>query len=349
VNVRVPSPPQFLREVIVDTITGLGAYPRTDAAVSAIAAAHGVPESAALPTAGAAEAFTLLARALSPVRPLVVHPQFTEPEAALRTAGHQPTRLLLEPATRFVLDADRVDEEADLIMIGNPTNPTSVLHPADVLRSLVRPGRVVCVDEAFMDTVPGETESMLRHALDGVVVLRSLTKTWGLAGLRAGYVVGDPEIVARMRRQQQPWSVSTPALAATIACLTPAAQQIAAEAAQGLAVHRSALQRALTAVGLSVAGDPAASFVLVDTSGWPPPAGQGSRPPGWVRLALRERGFAVRRGETFPGLHADWVRIAVRDPATTRALADALVEIQAATTDSHRPGSRQPVSTGKWE
>ena len=50
-------------------------------------------------------------------------------------------------------------------------------------------------------------------------MLRSLTKTWALAGLRAGYVVGDPELVARLRGQQPPWSVSTPALAATVACL----------------------------------------------------------------------------------------------------------------------------------
>ncbi len=274
-----------------------------------------------LPTAGAAEAFTLVARALSPDRPLVIHPQFTEPEAALRAAGHQPVRLLLDAADGFVLDAARVDQRADLIMIGNPTNPTSVLHPAATIRALVRPGRIVCVDEAFMDAVPGEVESLLHSGLEGVLVIRSLTKTWGLAGLRAGYVVGDAKIVAALRRQQQPWSVSTPALAATIACLTPQAQAIAAEAADEFGRLRTVLVEALHSVGLPVAGAPTAPFVLVDTSTW-------TGPSGLVRAALRDRGFAVRRGETFPGLGPDWIRMAVRDELTTQALTKALLEIR---------------------
>ena len=89
------------------------------------------------------------------------------------------------------------------------------------------------VDEAFMDAVPGETETMIGDDLTGLVVLRSLTKTWGLAGLRAGYVVGDPTLIAAMRRQQPPWSVSTPALAAMVACLSPQARSLAAAAAAG--------------------------------------------------------------------------------------------------------------------
>ena len=77
-------------------------------------------------------------------------------------------------------------------MIGNPTNPTSVLHPRPALRVLFRPGRTLVVDEAFMDAVPGEPETLIGAEMTGLVVLRSLTKTWGLAGLRAGYAVGDP-------------------------------------------------------------------------------------------------------------------------------------------------------------
>ena len=55
-------------------------------------------------------------------------------------------------------------EEADLVVLGNPTNPTSVLHPAADLAALARPGRVLVVDEAFADTVPGEPESLAARA-----------------------------------------------------------------------------------------------------------------------------------------------------------------------------------------
>jgi cobyrinic acid a,c-diamide synthase len=312
VNVRVPAPPDWLSAIINSTTQHLAAYPDADAATKAIAEAHGVTVDQVLPTAGGAEAFTLLARTLRPRRPLIIHPQFTEPEAALLAAGHQPDRLILSPAAGFRLDAYQIPAEPDLILIGNPTNPTSVLHPAPLINSLRRAGRIVVVDEAFMDAVPAETESLIGDDVTGLLVLRSLTKTWGLAGLRAGYVIGDPKLIAAMRLQQPAWSVSTPALAAMVACLTTQARSLAAAAAEEIAGRRAYLVEQLADVGLTAAGRPQAPFVLLDTSGV-----RGDRVPGWVRLALRDHGFAVRRGETFPGLGPDWIRIAVRDPETT--------------------------------
>jgi cobyrinic acid a,c-diamide synthase len=319
VNVRLPAPPDWLSAIINNTTLNLAAYPNTVAATKAIAEAHNVTVDQVLPTAGGAEAFTLLARAFRTERPLIIHPQFTEPEAALIAAGHRPERLILSPANGFRLDLDVLPAEADLVVIGNPTNPTSVLHQAALLNSLRRPERLLVVDEAFMDAVPGETETMSSDDLTDLVIIRSLTKTWGLAGLRAGYVIGDPKLVAALRQQQPPWSVSTPALAAMVACLTPNARSLAAEAAEEIAGRRAYLIEQLADLGLYVAGRPSASFVLVDTTG----VGEG-REPGWIRLALRDHGFAVRRGETFPGLGPDWIRIAVREREVTDQLVAAL-------------------------
>jgi cobyrinic acid a,c-diamide synthase len=319
VNVRLSAPPDWLRTMISDTIRDLAAYPNTDAACKAIAEAHGVSVDQILPTAGGAEAFTLVARAFHPERPLIIHPQFTEPEAALFAAGYRPQRLILSPMDDFGLDVARLPRDSDLIMIGNPTNPTSVLHPAALINSLRRPGRIVVVDEAFMDAVPGEPETMISHDLTGLLVLRSLTKTWGLAGLRAGYAIGDPELIAALRRQQPPWSVSTPASAAMVACLAPSARTIAADAAYEITAQRDYLVAQLGTVGLRVAGEPQAPFVLIDTA-----AIRAERESGWIRLALREHGFAVRRGETFPGLGPDWIRITVREPMVSDQLVTAL-------------------------
>ncbi|HYP46974.1 MAG TPA: aminotransferase class I/II-fold pyridoxal phosphate-dependent enzyme, partial [Propionibacteriaceae bacterium] len=234
-------------------------------------------------------------------------------------------RLLLTVEVGFALDPHRVPADSDLVLVGNPTNPTSVLHPADALRHLLRPGRGVCVDEAFMDAVPGEPESLLAGRYEGLVVLRSLTKTWGLAGLRAGYAVGDPAVIESMRRQQPPWSVSTPALAAIELCLGAQALALAGEAAVEIGERRAVLVEALAELGLPVVGSPTAPFVLVDTSPWARPG----RSADWVRAELRRAGFAVRRGETFPGLGPSWIRIAVRDYDTTEALAKALLALEA--------------------
>jgi histidinol-phosphate aminotransferase len=266
-------------------------------------------------TAGAAEAFVLLARALKPRHAVVVHPQFTEPEAALRAAGHAVERVLLTEGEGFSLDPARIPETADLVVIGNPTNPTSVLHPSAVLEKLARPGRVLVVDEAFADTVPGETESLTsRTDLPGLVVVRSLTKTWALAGLRTGYVLAASDLVRALGAAQPLWSVSTPALVAAEACSTPEAIAQAESWAVTLAADRAYLVERLRGVrGVRLPVDPCSSFVLAHV-------GDGLS----VRAHLRAAGFAVRRADTFPGLGPDWLRIAVRDRATTLAFTAAL-------------------------
>ncbi|MFC4561285.1 Rv2231c family pyridoxal phosphate-dependent protein CobC [Nocardiopsis mangrovi] len=316
VNVRTGTPPAWLAERIAASLSGLAAYPDPRPARAAVAARHGRDPAGVLLTAGAAEAFVLLARVLAPRRAVVVHPQFTEPEAALRAAGHAVDRVLLT-APGFLLDPARIPDDADLVMVGNPTNPTSVLHPSDALARLARPGRTLVVDEAFADCVPGEPESLAgRAGIPGLVVLRSLTKTWGLAGLRAGYLLAEPGLVARLAAAQPLWSVSTPALAATEACCAPEAVAEADAWAREMAGDRAALAGALGAAGLHVTPGAAASFLLVKAVD-----GAG------LRVRLRAAGIAVRRGDTFPGLGPDWLRIAVRDRWTSLRMARTLAEL----------------------
>ncbi|CAL9570262.1 Rv2231c family pyridoxal phosphate-dependent protein CobC [Streptomyces sp. enrichment culture] len=317
VNVRPDTPPAWLRDRMAASLAGLAAYPDGRAARAAVAARHGLGVDRVLLTAGAAEAFVLLARALKVSRPAVVHPQFTEPEAALRDAGHTVDRVLLRESDGFRLDPAAVPQDADLVVIGNPTNPTSVLHPARTLARLARPGRTLVVDEAFMDAVPGEREALAgRTDVPGLVVLRSLTKTWGLAGLRIGYVLAAPETVAELERAQPLWPVSTPALAAAEACVSPAALAEAEEAARAIAANRAYLiagLRDFTSHGLRVVEPAEAPFVLVRV---PDAAG--------VRERLRFLGYATRRGDTFPGLDEEWLRLAVRDRETTEGFLRAL-------------------------
>jgi histidinol-phosphate aminotransferase len=320
VNVRSGGTPGWLAERIrgVD----LAAYPDRREAVAAVAARHGRAHGEVLLTAGAAEAFVLLARVLRPRRAVIVHPQFTEPEAALRAAGHRVDRVILP--FPFVLDPAAVPDDADLVFVGNPTNPTSVAHPRDTVLALRRPDRIVVVDEAFADCLPAEHESLAGHDdLAGLVVIRSLTKTWGLAGLRVGYLLAAPDTVRELAAAQPLWAVSTPALAACAATASPAALREAGEWATALAAERAHLLRRLATVSrpvvagradgtIRVVPDSAASFVLLET------------PVADLRVRLLDHGFAVRRGETFPGLGPTWIRVAVRDAATSDRFTTAL-------------------------
>jgi cobyrinic acid a,c-diamide synthase len=321
VNVHPGPRPDWLERALAEAMGRIDRYPDATAARTALALRHERDAEEVLPTAGGAEAFTLVARLRRWRRPVVVHPQFTEPEAALRDAGHAVDRLVLHAQDGFMLDPARVPEDADLVVVGNPTNPTGALHARATLASLAAPGRVLLVDEAFMDAVPGEPETLTSRRLPGLLVARSLTKTWAIPGLRAGYVVGDPELVAAVARLQPPWSVSTPAAAAMVACGTADAVAEADRRAVRAAEWRDVLVSGLADLGLPVAGEPVTPFVLV-------------RVPEDLRQRLRDRGFAVRRGDTFPGLGAGWVRVAVRDPATTRKLLAAVDACLAAVSDA---------------
>ena len=315
VNVRVSEPPQWLRDAITSTEHDWARYPDATPGREALAALHGVPTDMVLPTAGAAEAFPLVA-ALKPRHAVVIHPQFTEPEAALRAAGMNVSRHILKASDGFALDPVLVPNDADLVIVGNPTNPTGRLHPATDLLALRRPGRILVVDEAFMDATD-ESQSLIGSGMDDLLVLRSLTKTYGLAGIRAGYVVGDRHLVSRLAAHQTPWSVSTPAIAAMIACTCEEARRFRGELRDDIPAARADLVEKLNGLGLSVV-DSEAPFVLVNTS---------SLSGDSIRQPLAERGFAVRRGETFPGLGPTWIRLAVRDPKTHAELARAISDL----------------------
>jgi histidinol-phosphate aminotransferase len=316
VNVRGQAPPAWLREHLVDALDRIGRYPSTEddeEARRAVAARHGRRRDEVLVLAGASEGFALLP-ALAPARAALVHPSFTEPEVALCQAGVPVHHVMLDAADGYALHPELVPDDADLVVLGNPTNPTSVLHRADAIRPLARAGRTLVVDEAFMDAVPGEVESLAADRLPGLLVLRSLTKTWALPGLRAGYALGDPALLDRLAAHRPHWPVGTLVLAAVEACASPLAVAEAEAAAREIAAHREHLVRALADLpGVTVHEPAAGPFLLLRVR-------DGAR----VRAGLRRRGIAVRRGETFPGLSADHLRVAVRDPARTAHLVDAL-------------------------
>ncbi|MEO6204832.1 MAG: aminotransferase class I/II-fold pyridoxal phosphate-dependent enzyme, partial [Mycobacteriales bacterium] len=212
-TVRGDAPPPWLLSRLERALPSLAAYPDQARAVRAVAARHDREPDEVLLTNGAAEAFVLLARVLTPEHALCVHPSFTEPELALRQAGHAVHQLVLDPPYELA----EVPNEADLVVLGNPTNPTGVRH-RDVAR-LCRPGRITVVDETFADCVPGEPELLAgRGDLPGLVVVRSLSKTWALAGLRVGYLLAAPELVERLRQAQPASPVSTLALTALDTC-----------------------------------------------------------------------------------------------------------------------------------
>jgi histidinol-phosphate aminotransferase len=312
VNVRHTQPPAWLMERLAARLPDLGRYPSADderAALCAVAARHDRAADEIVLLAGAAEGFALLAN-LRPTFAALIAPSFTEPDAALRSAGVPVRHVVLDPP--FGLAAARVPEEADLVVVGNPTNPTAVLHTREQILSLRRPGRIVVVDEAFADAVPGEPESLAGVSLPDVLVLRSLTKTWSLAGLRVGYGLGAPEVLARLTATRPHWPIGTLQSTAVAACCAPEAVAEAAAGARRLTTMRAEMVAGLRSIGVeTVDGD--APFVLFSVGD-----------AALMRKHLHARGIAVRRCDTFVGLGGHYLRAAVRPewPLLVKAIAD---------------------------
>jgi histidinol-phosphate aminotransferase len=281
-------------------LADLGRYPSAadeDRALHAVAVRHGRSVDNVALLAGAAEGFALLAN-LRPRLAALIAPSFTEPEAALAAAGVPFRHVVLAPP--FGLAGADVPEEADLVVVGNPTNPTSVLHSRDQILGLRRPGRIVVVDEAFADAIAGEPASLAGESLPDVVVLRSLTKTWALAGLRVGYALGPRDALERMTARRPHWPLGTLQLEAITACSSPVAVAEAARGAQRLAALRAAMVAWLTSIGLDVIDGcaPFALFTVPDAE--------------LMRKHLDGKGIAVRRCDTFIGLDGEYLRAAVR-------------------------------------
>ncbi|OMC23526.1 Rv2231c family pyridoxal phosphate-dependent protein CobC [Mycobacterium colombiense] len=314
VNVRHGQPPEWLLRRLAERLPDLARYPSLDdvhRAQDAAAERHGRARDEVLPLAGVAEAFALLGN-LRPRRAAIIAPAFTEPAVALTAAGVPVHHVVLEPP--FGLAGAAVPDDADLVVVGNPTNPTSVLHAREQLLALRRPGRILVVDEAFADSIPGEPQSLAGDAPPDVLVLRSLTKTWALAGLRVGYALGSPEVLARLTAQRAHWPVGTLQLTAIADCCGRQAVAEAAAGAARLARLRAEMVTGLASVGAEVV-DGRAPFVLFRT----PDAVH-------IRKTLHDRGIAIRRCDTFVGLDERYLRAAVRRewPQLVQAISEAV-------------------------
>ncbi len=237
----------------VDLSTGLNphAYPAPDlprdiwhrlpendpALVRAACAYYGA--AALLPVAGTQAAIQALPRLRPASRVAIVSPTYAEHALRWRQAGHAVSEI---PATEIAATLGAFD----VVVVCNPNNPTGLRIPAEELRGwanalAARDGWLV-VDEAFGDTDP--VLSVIAHATrSGLIVLRSVGKFFGLAGLRLGFVAADAEVLERLASALGPWSISAAAQHIGQAALRDTAWQ--ADTRQRVTAARERLQALL--------------------------------------------------------------------------------------------------------
>lgn len=225
-------PPAGLDEEIARGIKDICHYPdrQTWDLRQALAEKHGLRPSNILPGNGSTNLIRLLARALTKRNIVLMAPAFGEFSRSLALAGAHFHFHLLAERNNFGPTQDDLDkiwaEEPSCIILSNPLTPSGGVVDLGILNSLVAQARRrhtwLVMDEAFIDFAPADARNWSPPLLEDnprLVVLRSMTKFYCLAGLRLGYMLCSRETGKKLAPLGEPWSVNTVAQRAGVFCL----------------------------------------------------------------------------------------------------------------------------------
>lgn len=299
----------------------LSEYPPSDyrRLTQAAAARYGVTTEELVVGAGADEILDLVAKAFIP----------TDGRAVVPTPTYAMYRVLTEQRGASVVSVPRLDAEAGwavdvaavraaargaaVVWLCSPNNPTALAEPdgeierllagllADTADTVARRAPIVVLDEAYAEFV-GRSLHSLREMYPNLIVVRTASKAYALAGLRVGFAIAQPELIARLNLYRPPGSVSTISVTlVTEALRDPAILDTNLERVRR---ERTRLSEALRAAGWSV-GPSVTNFVLADL-------GSPTR-AAVIADGLLARGLVPR---TFGAGHplAGQLRLTVRDP-----------------------------------
>lgn len=314
----------------------LSEYPPTDyrRMIEAAAARYGVAPTELLVGAGADEILDIVAKvfitgggsAIVPTPTYAMYRVVTEQRGGTVVAVPR-----LGEADGFALDGPAIwqavtDSGATVIWLCSPNNPTALAEPEGTIATLLeglagdatqagRPAPIVVLDEAYAEFV-GTSLVGLRDAYPNLITVRTASKAYALAGLRIGFAIARPELIARLNPYRPPGSISTVSVTiVTEALLSPTV--LDANLAR-VVRERARLTEALRSVGWSV-GRSVTNFILIDFGS---PERAAAVAEGLLRRALVPRTFGA--GHPI----SDHLRLTVRDPHENDRLIAAATEIE---------------------
>jgi threonine-phosphate decarboxylase len=256
---------------------------------------------------GAMEIIYWFAQAFAKNRVVIPAPTFCEYELASHKAGAKVTFVALH---NFELDSDQIIEKAmgaDAVFVCNPNNPTGKIATREIRKIIesVDGSTKILLDECFIELADEpNANSMINmtEKFDNLVILRSLTKSFGLAGLRVGYCVCNPSLLDKLSINKIPWNVNGLAQIAGIAALADKKHLQKARAI--VKKERKFLQESIGKLKSFRALKSDANYFLVDL--------QGRNSIQFRNALLAKTGVLVRDCSTFTGMGSRYVRVAVK-------------------------------------
>jgi threonine-phosphate decarboxylase len=287
-----------------------------------------VPSEWVFVTNGSTELIHLLPRLVAlGEEALVLNPCFSEYERGLELSGIHVNSLHYDPESLFQMNPESVIDylhqhsSVRMLILGHPNNPTGHLWDDDVLKVIVQYCEsqkiILVVDETFVEFC-GETVSALKWVQDNryVIVVRSMTKFFGLAGVRLGYGVMHPDIKTRLKKYQIPWSVN--AIAQKMGILALADEGYLIQTRKMMDELRTFLFSELNALSGIRVFPSQTNFLLFQLLG------------GTVEsthqfyMSLLRAGILIRNCGNFKGLDESYFRVAVRAESENQVLISAI-------------------------
>jgi threonine-phosphate decarboxylase len=285
-----------------------------------------VPSNAIVPGNGSVELIRLCAWAFLEKgdKVIIPAPTFGEYELACRLSGAKPLIVPLwnEQAFKRDLFSALAEEDIRMVFLCNPNNPTGKGLSRETVTDIASKCRetqtFLVVDEVFIE-LSDPRHSIASDNLDDVFVLRSLTKSFSIPGIRASYGVTNPGIASALNGIRLPWNLNSIAEAVTVALLKDCASYLDASRTR-IATQRRWLMRELAKISGLEPLESDANFIMANVAGT-------SLSSSEFALGMSRHGFLVRDCQSFRLTGHDYIRIAVRKKAENERLLDAIKRV----------------------
>ncbi len=316
------------RRAVFEHFEAVSHYPEqlSETLITEISKFHSIPRRCIIAGNGSTELIYLIPRVFKPNKALLVTPTFSEYKNALSLVECEVDTFLVREDNAFRLEkgglVELLKKRYDLLYICNPGNPTGVLTSKEIILGIVDEaseyGTTCVVDEAFIDFA--EDESVKKEATEraNVIVLRSMTKFYGIPGMRVGFAVSNEDNIDKMMVHKEPWSINALGSIAAVESLRDASY--IEESKKYIAKERDSLFLSLSEIPWLKPYPSAANYVLVRIEG-------DEMDADILFERLGKEGLLIRSCTSFDGLGSRFFRVAIRKREENERLLESLLNI----------------------
>jgi threonine-phosphate decarboxylase len=317
----------MVKKAIICSLDSLVHYPDSThrELKQALASHHGLAPENIVVANGSTEIIYHLPAMLPGSRALVISPSFNEYVRALGQQHWETRHFILKPECNFSIDLAALEHALadgyDALYLCNPGNPNGTLYTTrtieQVYRLCIASGTFLVLDEAFMDFCEDSSAKRFIVKGDNGIVLRSMTKFFGIPGLRLGYALSNSTMAERLDSMGGPWSVNTLALAAGVAAFQDTDHN--QQTVEYIRKERRTFFERLAELKRLKVYPSSANFLLAELT------------DGMSAMELRDRlmhqRLLIRDCTNFMGLSPKFFRVAVRTASENQRLVEALSRI----------------------